>query len=569
LNYLLAKLQISNSHSAESIIPDTAQLRKERGAFFTPPEICHFLVDWAVRSKTDTILEPSCGEAEFMLSAASRLRLLGGTASQSRTNLQGIEIHEPSAGAAMQILQKAGFDCDIRVIDFFDVPARPIYDVVLGNPPFVRYQQFSGSARAKGLEAALAQGVRLTLLANAWAPFVVHASQVLKPQGRLALVLPAELLTVKYAAEIRRFLLRRFASIKLVMFEELIFPDVLEEVVLLLAEGTGPTSGFELYQARNLADLHRLDHVTWTRFVPNCDGKWTSALLSTEALAIYQSVVASGNFDTLLDWGESYLGAVTGNNKYFSLTSKLATALNLKEEELLPISPPGSRHLRGLTFSSKTWSDLSASENRTHLFYPKTEELSAAAMEYLIAGRAAGVHTAYKCKVRKPWWRVPLVPVADLFLTYMDHFCPRLITNEAAVHHLNSLYGVKLRADRRQIGRELLPISSLNSMTILGAELIGRSYGGGILKLEPKEADQLPMPSPELLYSASQDLQALRPHLGIELRQGDVLSVVKAVDSIILRKHLGLKTSDLRILRDARVALFSRRTNRGKSIGTN
>src|SRR6185503_6513117 len=137
LNYLLAKLQISNSHSAESIIPDTAQLRKERGAFFTPPEICHFLVDWAVRSKTDTILEPSCGEAEFMLSAASRLRLLGGTASQSRTNLQGIEIHEPSAGAAMQILQKAGFDCDIRVIDFFDVPARPIYDVVLGNPPFV------------------------------------------------------------------------------------------------------------------------------------------------------------------------------------------------------------------------------------------------------------------------------------------------------------------------------------------------------------------------------------------------------------------------------------------------
>jgi adenine-specific DNA-methyltransferase len=561
---------MTSSYSAESTVTDTAQSRKGRGAFFTPQEVCNFLVGWAVRSKNDKILEPSCGEAEFMLSAASRLRQLGGTASQSCTNLHGVEIHEPSARAAKQILQHAGFDCDIRIADFFDFPAHQIYDVVLGNPPFVRYQQFSGTARAKGLEAALAQGVRLNLLANAWAPFVVHASQVLKPNGRLALVLPAELLTVKYAAEVRRFLLRRFASVKLVMFEELIFPHVLEEVVLLLAEGTGPTSSFELYQARNLADLHLLDHVPWTRFTPTNADKWTSALLSTQALATYQSVLTSGNFDNLLNWGESYLGAVTGNNKYFALTSKLATDLHLKEEELLPISPPGSRHLRGLTFTKKAWSDLSADGNRSYLFYPGTNELSPAAIEYLSTGKATGVDNAYKCRVRKPWWRVPLVSIADLFLTYMDHLCPRLITNEAGVHHLNSLYGVKLRPNRRTVGRDLLPLSSLNSITILGAEMIGRSYGGGILKLEPTEADQLPMPAPELLYTASKDLQVLRPHLAIEMRQGDMLSVVNAVDSVLLRKHLGLKTSELKILRDARVALFSRRTNRGKSIsGTN
>ena len=47
---------------------------------------------------------------------------------------------------------------------------------MIGNPPFVRYQAFAGAARAKGIAAALAQGVRLTALTSSWAPFVVHAT---------------------------------------------------------------------------------------------------------------------------------------------------------------------------------------------------------------------------------------------------------------------------------------------------------------------------------------------------------------------------------------------------------
>src|SRR6185369_10138265 len=102
---------------------------------------------------------------------------------------------------------------------------------------------------------------------------------------------------------------------------------------------------------------------------------------------------------------------------------------------------------------------------------------------------------------------------------------------------LNSLYGVKLKTDRRTLGRDLLPVSSLNSMTLLGAEMIGRSYGGGILKLEPKEADQLPFPSLELLEAAADDLRTLRPQLSIHLRQGRISDIVKAVDRVLLKKH--------------------------------
>jgi len=56
----------------------------------------------------------------------------------------------------------ARFSAHIHVADFFDFQAPPKYDAVIGNPPYIRYQDFAGFARAKGLEAALAQGVRLT-----------------------------------------------------------------------------------------------------------------------------------------------------------------------------------------------------------------------------------------------------------------------------------------------------------------------------------------------------------------------------------------------------------------------
>ena len=556
----------------EPVLFDSAGARKARGAFFTPPELCAYVAQWAVSSATDRVLEPSCGEAAFLLAAGERLRKLGVDAGAQQ--LTGVELHALSGIAAQRMVRDAGYDLSLLVSDFFSVPAHRSYDAVIGNPPYVRYQDFSGAARARGRAAALAAGVGVTGLASSWAAFTVHAAEFLRPGGRLGLVLPAELLTVNYAAQVRQYLMAKFGRVRLVLFTERVFPGVSEEVVLLLAEDAlaeGGTDNCELHQFENVDQLGKALgtgqgplSVAW-RPVDRLS-KWTPGLLSREGLAAYTRLQELPDFSTLHTWGDTTLGMVTGNNSYFALSPERVRELGLTREDLRPLSPPGSRHLRGLKITEAALAELGRGGARTWLFYPAVQrELSAAARAYIEAGEAEGVDAAYKCRKRKPWWRVPLVAPAHLLLTYMNADTPRLTSNDAGVLHLNSVHGIYLRQGLKTLGTELLPLGALNSMTLLGAETVGRSYGGGMLKLEPSEADLLPIPAPAMLKSARPALLALRPQLAGALRNGKVVDAARLVDKVLLVGELGMRRGEVRALEEAHAAMTARRAARGKA----
>ena len=346
-------------------LPQANSLAKPAAPFYTPQAIATFLSQWAIRRSTDAVFEPSCGEAAFLTAAATRLQALGANTIPP-DQLQGTDIDPASVGTAAEVLRNLGVTGQLSVGDFFDVVPERGFEAVIGNPPYVRYQAFAGAARAKGMAAALAQGVRLTGLTSSWAPFVVHATSFLTSDGRLALVLPAELLAVNYAAPVRRFLMQRFARVRLVLFEERVFPGVSEEVVLLLAEGCGPTDHCELHQAKNLRSLGVPDWKTWTP--DNVEARWVTGLLPAQTASIYADLARGEAFSTLLDWGHTYLGMVTGNNRYFALTADRATELGLRHSDLLKIAcryPHSMRSARRpptLGISARRWRDTCAAE---------------------------------------------------------------------------------------------------------------------------------------------------------------------------------------------------------------
>ncbi|HEU4349688.1 MAG TPA: N-6 DNA methylase, partial [Actinoplanes sp.] len=76
---------------------DSAASRKDRGAFFTPVAIADHLAQWAVGDDPDAkVLDPTCGEAVFLLGAGRRLRAAGAGRQTLGDRLFGVDLHQTS-----------------------------------------------------------------------------------------------------------------------------------------------------------------------------------------------------------------------------------------------------------------------------------------------------------------------------------------------------------------------------------------------------------------------------------------------------------------------------------------
>ena len=103
----------------------------------------------------------------------------------------------------------------------------------------------------------------------------------------------------------------------------------------------------------------------------------------------------------------------------------------------------------------------------------------------------------------------------------------------------------------------------MNSTTLLGAEVNGRAYGGGILKLEPREAARLPVPSPGLVRACASGLRAIQPTAEMLLLQRDFDGVVSLVDAV-LSSNVGVDDAELVRVRSAGALMRARRKMRSR-----
>jgi len=316
------------------VIPSTSESpeqAKARGAFYTPAALTRFLARWAIRAADDRVLEPSCGDGAFVAAVRARFAMLGVT--DLRRRLIGIERQPAEARKALAIAPSA----TVVTSDFFDVDPTSFgsIDTVIGNPPYIRYHAFTGADREKGLSRARAQGVHLTRLASSWAHFVVHSVSFLGPAGRLALVLPAELLHADYGQPVRELLLRRFGSVIVVAFDRAVFSDAQVDAVLLLASNDHGR-GLRVVRLADERALDTLDVDAYTDLAPGTPARRWSRAVDAAAGSVYEEVMRSGTAIPLGAIASVDIGFVSGANGFFILSRDDAERRGLPVDVLAP-----------------------------------------------------------------------------------------------------------------------------------------------------------------------------------------------------------------------------------------
>lgn len=525
---------------------------KLRGGFYTPNPIAAFILKWAFNgNKKLDILEPSCGDGVF-LEEIQKGRY-------QYNSVTAIEFDEVEAEKSRNI---GLANSEVIHSDFHDfcINTKKRFDLIIGNPPYIRYQYFDKQQQKFAAEIFDKANLKYSKLTNAWVSFVVGSSLLLKEQGKIGFVLPAEILQVSYAQTLREFLAQFYNKINIVSFEKLVFPDIQQEVVLLLCEkNNSKTHLIEHLELRDANELQKLNVARLKSPKKKIDfksNKWTFYFLDQKEIDFLERLQESQQIQKLGKYAKVEVGITTGSNPFF--TVPLSTVQFYDLEKYAKPLVGRSVQVPSVIFTQEDWRKNRAEEARTHLLtFPKMADLngSIGARDYIKWGEEQKINEGYKCRIRDEWQIVPSLRISDALFIRRNNLYPKLIINEAEAYTTDTMHRVTVKPN---VEIKALTASYYNSLSLAFSEICGRSHGGGVLELMPNEVEEILLPynlnNAELLPEIDKMIRAKK----------NISEILKITNQKILKENFGFTDSEIELADSIWRKLSKRRLNRGK-----
>lgn len=532
---------------------------KRGGVFYTPSSVAAALCAWAIRNRTDRVLDPSFGGCAFLDAATRRLSVLG--AASPTDNLHGFDTDIQAARFLALLLGQSSVGSRFRVPGDFlaSVPGSkecPLVDVVVGNPPYVRHHLLKGVRRDVAREAALSSGYDLSEKSSYWGYFVLHAVRCLKPGGRLAFVLPMSLLTTDYADTVRAVLFQGFGRTRVIIMDQRLFEGADERSVVVLADGWSNTNeGVSVERARDaqalLAAVSEVPAKWNGHALLNDRNAWRRELVAEGASQLMEQVRSDPQVRSLGDIAGVSLGVVTGANDYFVRPSSHMRELKARPRQRHRILS-GVRGVEGLVADRKTFEALRRNGVPCELLLLREGDGRTEVRGYLQSKAAERAKTAYKCKAREPWFVLGPQAPPDAFLTPLSGPYPRLILNGWRLDCTNTLYRVNWKPPMTATQAQLVALSVVSSLGSLSAELAGRVYAGGALKLEPRDARKVHVVVND---APTKDVSMCFAQASKLLSADDWVQAQALADDFVLGRVLGIGKTLIQRLQRATLAL--------------
>ena len=530
------------------LIEDASE-QKLRGAYYTPPAIASFILHWGINGSTDAdILEPSCGDGVFLERIARE--------QMAFRHVTAVEYEAVEADKARAI---GLHDSEVINSDFhrFCLDTEQRFSLVVGNPPFIRYQYYDEGQQELAGEIFKKAGLKRSKLTNAWVTFVVGCSLLLKEHGKMGFVIPSELLQVTYAQQLRKFLARFFNKINIISFENLVFEEIQQEVVLLLCEKNGTDEHLiehiEVKDTKGLQalDPHRLNLPT--KQIDFHADKWTYYFLDKEELE-FLGRVRNAEMPTIGKYANVEVGITTGANGYFTVPQSIVDLYQLQEYARPMVGR--SVQVNSLCFTTEDWKrnlNIGAKANLL-VFPPKVKEEGGDGVKaYIESGEQQGVNEGYKTSIRDDWYVIPSIKLSQALFLRRNNLYPKFVLNEAQAYTTDTMHRVFINEG---VNHKAFVVSYYNSLSFAFAEILGRNFGGGVLELMPSEVEGIYLPYRE----ANAELFDRVDQMVREKKKAD--EILDFTDKELLQKGMGFSEKETNMARSIWKKLMGRRLNR-------
>ncbi|MBC7932183.1 MAG: N-6 DNA methylase [Rubrivivax sp.] len=481
--------------------PEREALR-QKGQFWTPDWVAEAMISYAVGGGSHHVFDPAVGAGAFFRAAKN-------VASESGSYLKllGTEIDD----GALQEARRNGLSSDdlsrVQVGDFVLRPPQEKFDAIVGNPPYIRHHRLPAHVKVelKRFAAGLV-GTPLDGRAGLHVYFLLRALQLLSDGGRLAFIVPADTCEGVFSTILWKWVTREYRLDAVVTFapEASPFPGVDTNPVIFFISNARPAS--EFWWARCYEpETAQLKMWVASGFK---DGGATLGVFRrglAEGLATGLSrspVEVKSDGPVLSDYARVMRGVATGANEFFFLTVRRATELRISSEFLLP-AVGRTRDVPGEEVSLETIEALEEKGKPTLLFSPDGRPLDLfpkPVRDYLKQGEAVGVHLKTLIATRRPWHKMETRPAPPFLFAYLGRRSARFIRNLAGVVPLTGFLCVYPHSRDRLLIEKLWTVLR-HPETIANLSLVGKSYGSGAIKVEPRALERLQLSNVAMIES--------------------------------------------------------------------
>lgn len=483
----------------QSLRIPSARLKREtlrvKGQFWTPDWVADAMAAYVLATETDHFFDPAVGAGALFHGAKRVAAHL-----HKSVALYGNEIDQQ---AITQARQNGLADSDLSNVamrDFaLDPPGRS-YKAIAANPPYIRHHRLPTAAKAMLRQFVTSLiGKPLDGRAGLHVYFLLRALSLLEPGGRLAFIMPADTCEGVFARPLWGWITQQFRLDAVLTFAAAAspFPNVDTNAMIFLIENSPAAARFQWAQVES-SDRHALTDWVLSAFV-DADGKALTIFDRglDEAIDTGLSrppVEVTHDGARLTDFAAVMRGIATGANEFFFLTARQAQALCIPDEFLIP----AVGRTRDVTCDEVTCATITELEQKgrpTLLFAPDGRPLDSfpqSVREYLNQAVAMDIHQRTLIATRRPWYKMESRTAPPFLFAYLGRRNLRFIRNKAAVIPLTGFLCIY---PHRAADTEKLWQALNHPDTIANLRLVGKSYGSGAIKVEPRALERLPIPS--------------------------------------------------------------------------
>lgn len=488
--------EVENNYRSSSSI----EHRKRFAQFFTPQAIASLMCKWILKNKPKTVLDPAVGLGIFPFELININPSL---------EITGIDLDPIILSYARSVKKFA--NVSFLEADFLNFEINNEYDAIIANPPYLRHHDFSYKKNIFE-EIGSRNNVKLSKLTNIYGLFILEICRRLKTGGRAAIIVPTEWTNANFGQAIKHFLLDRGFLKCFIYFshDSLQFSDALTTACILLIEKPklkiegGFTKTIFLNGQANLDDVWECiegDASSGPNIIVQnlLSSKLTTTkkwdfVIQNEALDHITGLVP------LRKLAKTRRGIATGANEFFHVPYEFAVNKGIALNHLVPCIGK-SADVSGLIFDTNDLSGLIKNNRRTHLI-DISDEPNANEQAYLSEGEKTGLPKRYLLAARKKWYQMESRPPAPIWAAVFGRLGLRYIRNSAGIRNLTTFHCIYPFDESPEFSDALT--LCLNSRFIQErSRTQHRVYGGGLLKVEPKDILEIEVPDISSLPNAT------------------------------------------------------------------